>query len=180
MEFRNPALLVLHFWGDSAVMFSRLCNQLEMSWERRFVCSTKHGPKSINLGWKFIVTLQGNLILPFAAWHNPFRGAGVIPRDVQLDLTTASDLFDWWKWRGKCSGGGGGDRRLRHGKVWTDWKRYVTHFCDAKKEKSPQRKAERNKYAHLWLDCFENRSIHERNLTLKGIKDNRRQEKIQS
>lgn len=70
-------------------------------------------------------------------------------------------------------------------KVWTDLKRDVLLFCDAEKEKkkkkkSTQSKAETNKYAHLWLDCFENRSIHERNLTLKGIKDNRCQGKIQS
>lgn len=91
-----------------------------MSWERRVVCSTKHGPKSINLRWKFIVTLQRNLILPFAAWQNPFRGAGVILRDVQLDLTTATDLFDWWKWRGKCSGGGW----RREAKAWEGLDRF--------------------------------------------------------
>lgn len=143
MEFRNPALLVLHFWGDSAVMFSRLCNQLEMSWERRFVCSTKRGPKSINLGWKFIVTLQRNLILPFAAWHNPLRGAGVILRDVQLDLTTASDLFDWWKWRGKCSGGGG----RQEAEAWEGLDRFKTlryAFLWRKEGKKPTKESRNN------------------------------------
>lgn len=108
-QFRNPAPLVLHIWGNSAVVFSGLCNQLEMSWERHFVCSGKHGPESINLGWKLIVTLQRNLIFAICSPDKkPFRGAAGILRDVRLDLTTASDLFDWWKRRGKCSGGSWG------------------------------------------------------------------------
>lgn len=149
-----------------------------MSWERSCVCSTKHRPRSIHLGWKFGVTLRRNLIFCRLQpdRRNPFRAAGVILRDTWLDLRTTSDLFDWWKWRGKCSW------RREEAVILRDLKHSVMHFFygtkGGEKNKHTQRKAETNKHAHLWLDCFENRSIHERNLTLKGIKT-RHQKNIQ-
>lgn len=79
-------------------------------------------------------------------------------------------LLGWWSVLARAQKGLG---RFKCNMLWIS----VTD-ADTKKQRGKWKKVISvcdiySAAAHLWLDCFENRSIHERNLTLEEIKRDR-------
>lgn len=102
-QFRKPALRILH----SEAAPSSCSAHYATSWK----C---HGKEALFVLWNIVQDQSisdGNSLSHCSATlfchlqsdRTLFRGAGVILQNTWLDLRTTPDVFDRWKWRGKCS-----------------------------------------------------------------------------